>query len=247
MDCRLIVDGPASGVWNMAMDEALLLSAGRAGQGGCLRFYLWEQPTLSLGYFQRHADRALHEFSQTCPMVRRTTGGGAIIHDRELTYSFACHVSQQVRSNSLALYDAFHTTLVEELATLGISALLCPETLQSGEREEPFLCFERRSQGDVLIGDAKIAGSAQRRNRQALLQHGSVLLRKSISAPELEGIEGIAGVPVGSEDLARRWASRVSTRLGLSLAPETPTDEEYGATERLMTEKFANGQWTCRR
>lgn len=229
------------------MDEALFMSAGRAGQGGCLRFYLWEQPTLSLGYFQGHEDRALHKPSQTCPMVRRTTGGGAIVHDQELTYSFTCHVSQHVRSNSLALYDAFHTTLVEELTTLGVSALLCPETLRRQERVEPFLCFERRSQGDVLIGDAKIAGSAQRRNRQALLQHGSVLLRKSVSAPELEGIEGIAGVRIGPEDLARRWASRVGTRLGLSMLRGTPTDEECDATRRLTTEKFANGQWTCRR
>ncbi len=189
----------------------------------------------------------LHEPSRVCPLVRRTTGGGAIIHDQELTYSFTCHAPHREGSNSLELYDAFHSTLVEELATLGISAALCPEILRRDEREEPFLCFERRSQGDVLIGDAKIAGSAQRRHKNALLQHGSVLLRKSISAPELEGIEGISGIRMGYEELARRWASRVGTRLGLPLAPETPSEEEHDATQRLTTEKFANRGWTCRR
>lgn len=247
MDCRLIVDEAASGAWNMAMDEALLESAGRAGQGGCLRFYLWERPTLSLGYFQKHEDRARHEPSRTCPVVRRTTGGGAIVHDRELTYSFTCQVSHQVRSNSLALYDAFHTTLVDELANLGIDALLCPETLQWGDQAEPFLCFERRSRGDVLIGDAKIAGSAQRRHKKALLQHGSVLLQRSASSPSLEGIGGLSNVALSPQDLTLRWAQRISERLGFSLASGTPTDEEHDTARRFMREKFANGRWTCRR
>lgn len=247
MDCRLIIDEPASGAWNMAMDEALLQSAGRAGQGGCLRFYLWEEPTLSLGYFQRYEDRAQHESSRTCPAVRRTTGGGAILHDRELTYSFTCHVPQHVKSNSSMLYDAFHLTLVDELATLGISASLCPETRQRSVRAEPFLCFERRSRGDVVIRGTKIAGSAQRRHKQALLQHGSVLLQKSDCSPELEGIEGIARLSVGRGDLSLRWAKRVSERLGLSFASGTPTDEEFDAARILMREKFAHGQWTCRR
>lgn len=243
----MIVDEPASGAWNMAMDEALLQSAGRAGQGGCLRFYLWDQPTLSLGYFQEYEDRGRHEPSRTCPVVRRTTGGGAIIHDRELTYSFTCHVPQQVRSNSLALYDAFHSTLIDDLAEFGISASLCPETLQWDDQAEPFLCFKRRSRGDVLIDDTKIAGSAQRRHKKALLQHGSVLLQRSISSPELEGIAGIASVPIGPRGLSLRWAQRVSERLGLSLAPGTPTDEEYVAAGNLVRERFAHERWTCRR
>jgi len=247
MDCRLIIDDPASGAWNMAMDEALLQSAGRAGQGGCLRFYLWKQPTLSLGYFQKHEDRALHEPSRTCPVVRRATGGGAIIHDRELTYSFTCHVAQYLKSNSLTLYDAFHTTLIDELAAFGVSALMCPEKQEPSGHEEPFLCFERRSPTDVLIGDSKIAGSAQRRHKNAILQHGSVLLRKSAASPELEGIRDMTEALIAPNDLAIQWASRVGKRLGLNLAPGDPTDEECEAAERLMREKFASERWTCRR
>ena len=229
------------------MDEALLQSAGRAGQGGCLRFYLWEQPTLSLGYFQEHEDRARHEASLACPIVRRSTGGGAIVHDRELTYSFTCHVPHRGKVDPFSLYDAFHTTLVDELAGFGISASLCVATIQPRDQVEPFLCFERRSRGDVLIGDAKIAGSAQRRHQKALLQHGSVLLRKSVASPELKGIGDLAGVSIQPADLASRWASRVGQQLGLSLKPDNPAIEEFGMAKRLVEERFANRHWTCRK
>src|SRR4051794_22517252 len=86
--CRLIVDSPADGAWNMALDEALLIDAETSGVAS-LRFYSWREPTLSLGYFQRHTDRAGHAASAGCLLVRRASGGGAILHDRELTYSIA--------------------------------------------------------------------------------------------------------------------------------------------------------------
>src|SRR6188474_2624923 len=85
---RLIVDPPASGAWNMAVDEALLETAAISGLA-TLRFYTWQEPTLSLGYFQSAVDRDHHPDGRDCPLVRRASGGGAIIHDRELTYSIA--------------------------------------------------------------------------------------------------------------------------------------------------------------
>src|SRR5688500_9559950 len=85
---RVITDPPASGAWNMAVDEALLESAA-TGSVATLRFYEWHEPTLSLGYFQPAADREQHAASRACPLVRRASGGGAIVHDRELTYSLA--------------------------------------------------------------------------------------------------------------------------------------------------------------
>ena len=187
MECRLIFDAPAEGAWNMALDEALLESAGRAGQGGCLRFYAWEVPTISLGYFQHCADRRTHEPSRSCPLVRRATGGGAIVHDRELTYSYTTAVGSHVGSELSALYEAFHTALVEELARRGVAARLCRAPPRRPREQEPFLCFQRRAERDVLVGDAKIAGSAQRRHRGTLLQHGSVLLRRSVSGPRTGG------------------------------------------------------------
>ena len=88
MFCRLFIDPPAPGSWNMALDETLLESAADGGESS-LRFYGWSQPTLSLGYFQPYDDRCQHAASRNCPAVRRASGGGAILHDREITYSFA--------------------------------------------------------------------------------------------------------------------------------------------------------------
>ena len=90
---RVIVDPPADGAWNMAVDEALLLSDERTGL--TIRFYQWEEPTLSLGYFQSLAEREQHPPSVDCPMVRRASGGGAILHDRELTYSMVAPLDQR--------------------------------------------------------------------------------------------------------------------------------------------------------
>src|SRR3954464_5256758 len=86
--CSLIIAAPPDGAWNMALDEALLHRAETDGMA-TLRFYGWREPTLSLGYFQQHADRALHPASENCTLIRRASGGGAILHDRELTYSIA--------------------------------------------------------------------------------------------------------------------------------------------------------------
>ena len=85
-ECRLLIDPPGAGAWNMAVDEVLLEWS--AEQGGCCwRLYRWQEPTLSLGYFQPYDERRRHPASRDCPAVRRLSGGGAILHDAELTYS----------------------------------------------------------------------------------------------------------------------------------------------------------------
>jgi lipoate-protein ligase A len=247
MDCRLIFDAPAEGAWNMAMDEALLESVGRAGQGGCLRFYGWEVPTVSLGYFQHCADRRTHESSCSCPLVRRATGGGAIVHDLELTYSYTTVVGTHVGSELSALYEAFHATLVEELMRYAVAARLCRSPAKRPREQEPFLCFQRRAERDVLVGDAKIAGSAQRRHRGTLLQHGSVLLRRSAAAPELEGIMELSSVRIDPKELAECWAVRVARSLGLTLRTGAASAHEVEAAQRFRVAQFADSGWTKRR
>jgi lipoate-protein ligase A len=247
MDCRLIIDEPASGAWNMAMDEALLDSAGSAQSAACMRFYFWEQPTVSLGYFQSHEDRRQHQSSQDCPIVRRSTGGGAIVHDVELTYSFTSPIPSHAAGDLRAWYAAFHQTLIEELLTMGVGASLCNNPPHRPAKAEPFLCFQRRAEGDVLLGDAKIAGSAQRRRKRALLQHGSVLLERSIRSPELPAIEELTGFHVDALELAMCWANRLARQIGLSLTTGQPTGDELQLARRLYREKFADACWTCRR
>ena len=246
MEVRLIVDPAAPGDWNMAVDEALLESAGRRGLI-TLRFYTWQRPTLSLGYFQELQQRAQHEASTDCPVVRRASGGGAILHDRELTYSF-CSPSDRSPARSVQqLYDAFHETLVDTLAELGVAAGLHRESATSARGSEPFLCFQRRAAGDVVAAGDKLAGSAQRRSHHAVLQHGSVLLSRSPWAPELAGLEQHRGRPLDAAQLRASWSARLAARLRCRWVAAGPDEAELAAAQRFRAEKFASPRWTGRR
>lgn len=123
METRLIVDAPLPGATNMALDEVLLENVGASGRA-TLRFYRWSEPTLSLGYFQRYDERFGHAASAGCALVRRSTGGGAILHDRELTYCLAVPTADERLVDNRRLYDAVHEALVAELAALGMTASL---------------------------------------------------------------------------------------------------------------------------
>ncbi|MBC7856260.1 MAG: lipoate--protein ligase family protein [Pirellulaceae bacterium] len=245
VNARLIIDR-GSGPMNMAVDEALLLSAPRTGP--TLRFYQWEQPTLSLGYFQSADERWRHEASSGCTLVRRSTGGGAILHDLELTYSFVMPVSQQDKSAAQPLYYAFHETLVQALADLNIEAtLVLRQPLQQIGQGEPFLCFQRQSVGDVLTAGSKICGSAQRRQKEALLQHGSVLLRRSSFAPELPGIADLAATSVSAEELAEIWLPRLERRLDFHFQACSLNVVEHSTAKRLAEDRFGADSWSLRR
>src|SRR4051794_40211574 len=142
----------------MAIDEALLIDAVENGNA-TFRFYQWSEPTLSLGYFQRYADREQHAASRNAAVVRRQSGGGAILHDRELTYSLVLPPGHPLAQNAPQLYDSVHAAF---LATLGSPHAKPPRyrdlrLQRRGEQnrtaipDEPFLCFERESPGDVIL------------------------------------------------------------------------------------------------
>jgi lipoate-protein ligase A len=250
---RLLIDPPASGAWNMAVDEVLLEAA--AGEGrATLRFYEWDQPTLSLGYFQLAHDRQRHAASSRCPLVRRASGGGAIVHDRELTYSIALPHSPAHPIPPAALYEHFHRSLVTILADLGVAAAQfqpppghCAVESIANQECEPFLCFQRRCCGDIICGDAKIVGSAQRRRKGGVLQHGSILLARSAAAPELPGIRDLSAVDLAAADLIARWLPLLGAGLARSPAPEALTASERRRAEELVTARFAAREFTGRR
>jgi len=98
--CHLLIDPPASGSWNMAVDEVLLGAVAKSGTSA-LRFYQWKSPTLSLGYFQSYSERSKHPTSLAADALRRLSGGGAILHDRELTYSLILPASPRFIKTSL--------------------------------------------------------------------------------------------------------------------------------------------------
>ena len=248
--CRLIVDCTAAGAWNMAVDEALLASV--SDDGPCtLRFYCWSEPTLSLGYFQPYADREMHAASRACPVVRRSSGGGAILHDHELTYSLIVPVNHALTIAPENLYLFVHRALCQALTEVaGIVPELLPATSRTHRTErlpEPFLCFQRRGPGDVVLDESKICGSAQRRRKQGLLQHGSVLLRTSSAAPELPGIEDLAGRSIDHSSLISTWSGFLAGFLSLQCI-ESIVDNalERQAAEWLRLRYDFNG-WTRKR
>lgn len=228
----------------MGLDEALLASASQQGSA-TLRFYQWAPATLSLGYFQRSADRQSHAASRAAPLVRRASGGGAILHDRELTYSLALPAAHPLTRSPQRVYDLAHQALVAVLAGHGVGAERhLPATSPA---REPFLCFERRSRGDVVVADAKIAGSAQRRRAGAVLQHGSILLAASRWAPELPGLREVSGVELAPESLARELAPRLASALGVALSEIPLSPAEMQLAEQLAAEPYSAPQWTNRR
>ncbi len=255
LDSRLLVDPPASGPWNMAVDEVLLATA--AEQGICsLRFYEWSEPTLSLGYFQPYAAQVEHPSSRACPVVRRASGGGAIVHDQELTYCLAVPLAHPLAADAVRLYTLVHEALTATLAHWQISSALSAGS-QLARQEEPFLCFARRAQGDVVVDQVsgmesvfsrpKIAGSAQRRRQGAVVQHGSILLSRSEAAPELPGIEEITGVRLSAAELAPAWQPQLEACLGLAWRPGPLSATETAQVRSLAIEKYDSNGWTRRR
>jgi lipoate-protein ligase A len=246
MLCRLIHDSVASGAWNMAADEALLTTAADASV--CtLRFYGWEEPTLSLGYFQDYADREQHLASSRCPCVRRASGGGAILHDREITYSFSVPPAAMWAKKHLALYETVHAAIVQSLAAFGFQAAICAPVGSQRDRQQPFLCFMRRAPGDILVGNVKIAGSAQRRSAGAVVQHGSVLFERSPSAPELPGLNDLGRPAVDRDDLLNAWLNELVKNLDFEFQPGGLSDSERRRAAQLVEEKYGTDKWNQRR
>lgn len=255
---RLQIDPPAAGAWNMAVDEALLEAAATKGQP-TLRFYQWQEPTLSLGYFQEYEDRRLHEASAGCPTVRRSSGGGAILHDRELTYSLAVPEGHPLVADRLRTYRVIHESLIETLSDWGIEATLYTCGMADADRKhsqsgaavplgrQPFLCFQRRSLGDVLAGGVKIAGSAQRRRRGAVLQHGSVLLARSAAAQELDGLEERTGKLIAADKLIEAWSARLAEVLTVEWSVSALSGDDQCRAAALDSEKYSTAAWTKNR
>ncbi|HTE21113.1 MAG TPA: lipoate--protein ligase family protein, partial [Armatimonadota bacterium] len=177
---RLLDTPPAPGAWNMAVDEALADSV-RAGGPPVLRVYRWSPPCLSLGRNQPSGGYDRDEIARRgLDVVRRPTGGRAVLHHRELTYSVAA--PQGVLGGPRQAYSAINRALVAGLARLGVPAHLQP----AGEQRAPLPslapCFEQPVEGEVTAAGRKLVGSAQRTDRGVLLQHGSLPIEDDQSA-----------------------------------------------------------------
>jgi lipoyl(octanoyl) transferase len=247
--CRILPYEIAEGAANMALDEALLELVARVGDVAYLRTYGWAVPTLSLGYFQHLAEAGAEPRWRGVPLVRRSTGGGAIWHHHELTYALAVPARHPLARPHPALYRAVHSAVAETLREEGVDARrrchLDPASETAAQR--PFLCFTDRDPEDIVSGDIKIVGSAQRRRAGAVLQHGSVLLKRSTTAPELAGVCDLADVPGDPAFWSNRILQRIPVALGLKpVCHELPAEARERAGELKRT-TYGDPAWTLRR
>ncbi len=246
-DLRTLPFATRSGAANMAADEAMLHSAADRGVAS-FRVYSWSEPTLSLGYFQPADVRLADDSIAGLAWVRRATGGATIVHDpaTELTYSLALPAGAEWHPKGESWICRIHRYFREALQTVwGIEShlVVCGEEQKLG----PVLCFRDQTPGDLLLNGQKIAGSAQRKHKGALLQHGSILLRRSPLAPSLPGVAELCGIDIHRDELAIALTRRLHVETGWTLAPGHWSDEESAETVRIEKEKYVESAWNEKR
>lgn len=266
MKCRLLVTESLEGATHMALDEAILLLGHLSPT---LRFYSWSPPCLSLGYSQEVGRDVDLEACRRLgiALVRRPTGGGAILHHRELTYSLVAPEAHPAISGSIVeSYRKVSQGLMAGLAHLGLSPQMAPAAGAGAARSAA--CFDSASAGEVTVEGRKLAGSAQCRRKGKILQQGSLLLEMDplqalevLKAPPGKGhrswAEGLGvratclrealGRPVCFGEVAQALALGFQEALGLELEAGQPSLEEWELAQRLRREKYASPAWTMAR
>ncbi len=267
---RLILTEPTTGAYNMALDEACLLSAAERRSLPTLRLFSWEPPTLSLGYAQKSVEVNFQELHKRgWDLVRRPTGGRAILHTDELTYSVTAPQDDPVMAGSLLeSYQRISIALLAALTLLGIDAR--GDAVYSGgqdqSKKDP-VCFEVPSNFEITVSGKKLIGSAQARKHNGVLQHGSLPLTGDLSrinqvlhypTEEIrqEGInrllshagtvKSLTGKVIPFELAAKSFIKAFAMELDLDLVASKPTNEELLQTHELMDKKYRSDGWTLR-
>ena len=231
--CRLVIEPePQSGVRNMAVDEALLEAA--LEDGTCtVRWYRWETATVSLGYFQDARAAATIPELESLPVVRRLTGGGAILHHHEWTYSCAVPADHPLSQTPLQIYELVHLRIIDALTDRNVKSAALRGAASSGG-DAAFLCFGRGDPRDIVLDRHKIVGSAQRRRRGAVLQHGSLLLRRSEYARQFPGVLDLDSNALLDEAFVTNMAHSVGAvfgRFAATSAHDTAIEERMARLE----------------
>ena len=248
---RLCIDGALRGPVNMARDHTLALALPEGS--AVLRLYGWERPTLSLGRNERargsYDPDAIRRMG--VDVVRRPTGGRAVLHWRELTYAVAAPVT--MLGGPRDVYRWINGCLAEGLASLGIPSEIAPEP-HSPTPLEAGPCFQVAAGGEVTAGGRKLVGSAQVRVRDILLQHGSILVADDQTLlAELGGaasrpsdlpatVESLLGRRPADGELERAVLDAFR-REGADLREGTPSP----ATVAELEERYRSDAWTWRR
>jgi lipoate-protein ligase A len=245
----------------MALDQAILEAASRGEVPPTLRLYSWQPPCLSLGHAQSLDDVDAERLAaRGWQLVRRPTGGRAILHTDELTYSVAAPATHPDLSGTvLASYRRISLGLIAGLAILGLDADIQPEVkLSESERENP-ICFEVPSSYEITARGHKLIGSAQVRRQGGVLQHGSLPLNGDISriclalhfdseaartsasarlAQRASTLSDLLGRAVSWDEAAQAMVRGFTEALGWDLTPSGPTAGERDRAARLRDERF---------
>jgi lipoate-protein ligase A len=243
MQVRLLPPADWDGPTNMAADEVLLESA-IAGTAS-LRFYTWKVPTVSLGYFQAARVREMQAGMDALPFVRRASGGATLVHHHELTYAIALPAGATWQPRGPSWVCRMHEIVAAALGNLDIPSRL----VGCGEEKKlnNVICFLHQTAGDLLVSGHKVAGSAQRKSRGALLQHGGILLRTSRHTPMLPGICELANVDLAPDTLRHALQEAFTSHTGSRLQAYDWTHAETVRTRELAEDKYAGQAWNFKR
>jgi lipoate-protein ligase A len=265
---RLLRHGPATGAENMAVDEAITMAIAEGLVPPTLRFYAWAPPCVSMGRNQKYAEvDAARCAERGYGIVRRPTGGRAILHTDELTYSLIASPEHPLMAGLvLDSYLRLSAGLVAGLARLGIAAEPAPGTNRPGP-DVSAACFEVPSAYEIVAGTRKMLGSAQARRSRSVLQHGSLpltgdltrvvdclafedevqreTLRRSLQGHAATA-EELAGRPISYEEAEAAMIAGFSEALDIELVPGELTHAERTWTEELVRDRYGNAEWTAR-
>jgi len=244
----------------MAVDEVLTESLARPGGRPFFRLYAWEPACLSLGRFQNPIAGLYDGILEQVPSVRRPTGGGAIWHSDELTYSLGFPSGFFGNSDVKSTYEKICGFLVETWKELGWVALFAKDSGITGQAFGSVTpaCFAGKEAYDILVEGKKLGGNAQRRDRHIIFQHGSIPL--SLDWPSMVALFLPAALPnvqqitslldlgyVGSRaDLQSALSNNLSRILGIDLEPDTLTPHELSLAKEREQLKFSDRDWTLR-
>lgn len=265
---RLLNTPPARGAWNMAVDEAILEHIGRGESLPTLRLYAWDPPCISLGRAQPFADVDIARLEERgWDMVRRLTGGRAILHTDEITYSIIAPADEpRVVGSILESYNRLSTALLQAVKALGLQVEIKKYTGPNHETPNP-ICFEAPSAYEITVNGKKLIGSAQARRKEGVLQHGSLPLTgnlaritEALTFPDSSArnnaaarllsrattVESALGHEVLWNEAAQAFVWAFEAALGLTLEAGNLSPSEKSRADELVREKYALPDWTER-
>ena len=266
---RLFITPPARGAWNMALDESILEHIGRGESSPTLRLYAWDPACLSLGQAQPFTDvdtaRLKHNGWE---VVRRATGGRAILHTDELTYSVIAPLNEPVVAGSIL--ESYHR--ISQALLAAVNSLEIPVEVKEGKavghassvtQTNP-VCFEVPSTYEITVNGKKLVGSAQARKRDGVLQHGTLPLtgdltricqalvfeneseREKASKRLLEQattVESVLGRNISWDSAAQAFVRAFEAQLGISFERGEVSNSESKRTDELVREKYDHPSW----